>query len=147
MAEVSMAYSDTALTTLAKASVETDADDYEEFDTVENFPAEKAKEVVEVETLRGKRFKHLKWHRKTYRFIISTNELDLDHGEDDDTKLDFCRDFWEADYKYIYYHDGSTGGNYVEVDTEDDEFPISYMEDIYFMPEIAFNLFSVNKES
>lgn len=120
---------------------------YCEFYTTENFPNE-TKEVIGHTTLTGRSFKHVKWRRKLFNILIASNEINDKLLGDSVTKvLDFLLDFWRSDYKYIYYHDGSTGGNYIEIETESDIFPVEYAESIIYVPMLRFNLFAVLKES
>lgn len=139
--ELSLAYSDTALTTLTKASLEAAADGYATFNPAEFFTPKKIYEVVDNLSLRGKRFKHRKFGRYFYTIIISTNELDEVYGTES-TKLAFLRSFFDAEYKYLLKY-GDT--SYVEVDSEDDELITEYAEGILYVPEITLNLFDVEK--
>ncbi len=95
----------------------------------------KAVPNVEVEAgkcLNGRQFAHKKWAHKEFELIISADEL-ADSGA-----LSFIEAFWLANYKYIsFLLTDTTGEDYREVITDGGAMPLSYVDDIIDLPEIA----------
>ena len=118
-----------------------------EFETLQNFPPEIEKENSVIVTLTGKKIEHVKWKRKIYNAVIDSTELS-------GANIVFLQKFFEAEFKYIAFIDGTdwgsdietneTMGKYIQVLTEDKVFPIKYNENIIYLPEATFKLPAVN---
>lgn len=87
------------------------------------------------ELLNGRIFAHKLYSRKNIEVTISADELDEDNGS-----IEFLRNWWEANYKYISLATYGSYSNYREVITEGGLFPISYIDDIIDLPEITLVL-------
>ena len=90
-----------------------------------------------VTTLTGRIVPRVLHRRETVELTISPIVLDtLQYGST--TILEFLKDFWDADYKYLFLYNGYYVDNFIPVMTESEKFPVSYIEDISFLPEVNF---------
>lgn len=92
--------------------------------------------------LNGRNFCHHLFNYKIYNFVISADELvnDSFYSITYNTKLNFLQEFWKAKYKYLFVLPAAAGNYYIRVQTEGGDFPISYVEDIEYFPEITLKL-------
>ncbi|GAB1372750.1 hypothetical protein MASR1M45_28130 [Candidatus Kapaibacterium sp.] len=88
--------------------------------------------------LNGRKFNHILYCHKDIEVIISSDEIY--HSE----ILDFLQNFWIGRFKYIAIQKDSIWGNYEQVMTETGRFPITYIDEIRDLPEVALNLSYVN---
>lgn len=113
------------------------------FDPVECFPPLPIQEKTVGVTLNGIRYSHTLYQHLRFDFIIGADELSSGTALMGDAK-EFVRKFFLAQHKYISY---PTGADYLEVVSEQKEMPVSYMENLIYLPEIAFSLFTRNPVS
>lgn len=135
MKEIALRYSDERLTSL----------DYDENSTNQKlFETVKCTDLLVNKTeesgilLNGRKFNHILYCHRDIEVIISADEIY--HSE----ILDFLQSFWIGRFKYIVIQKDSIWGNYVQVMTETGRFPISYVDEIRDLPEVALNLSYVN---
>lgn len=138
MLEILFRHSDTKLTNLAYDS---GATGQMAFRTVRRPDA-----ILDITVDGGAMLNGRKWENRLYShkeigdIVISADELDS-------TAFTFFESFWKAKYKYIGLWATSTWGNYIEVLTGGGLFPLSYVEDIRDLKEIALKLKYANPES
>ena len=135
MKEIALRHS---ISKLSNLTFEENASDQLTFETVKcNDPILNITEESGI-LLNGRKFNHILYSHRDIEVIISADEIY--HSE----ILDFLQNFWIGRFKYIAIQKDSIWGNYVQVMTETGRFPISYIDEIRDLPEVALNLSYVN---
>lgn len=81
-------------------------------------------------TLRGHLFEHPQYARRGWTITISADAID------DDTGFDFLTAFFLSNARQLSFN----GTDYVNVQIEPGELPLTFIENIRFLPEITFTL-------
>ena len=84
-------------------------------------------------TLGGRGYSHLLHTTKIHSPVISTNEITS-------AIATFLESFWDANFKFISLYTSGVWGNYIEVLTDSGDFPISFVDDLEDLPEVALTL-------
>lgn len=79
--------------------------------------------------LNGAGYAHILNSFEEMTVIISANEIDT-------FALDLLKKIWVAPFKYI----SIDGGNYKEILLAGGAFPLTYIEEVKYLPEITFNI-------
>lgn len=86
--------------------------------------------------LNGRQYENINYANKEYEITITADELDA-------SDIAFFEAFWMSPNKYIsYLSSGYTWTNYIKVVTDSGRLPISNPEDLEFLYELAFKLYS-----
>lgn len=90
--------------------------------------------------LNGRKFSSTLYAHREFQIIISADEVD-------DTVLTFLQNFWLGRFKYISHYNETTEawGDYIQVQTGGGVFPVEYIDEIYHLPEVSFDLSYVVK--
>jgi hypothetical protein len=88
--------------------------------------------------LNGRGYSHLLSKYKRHQITIGADEAEYY------TVIPFLEAFWNAPRKYISRWNGNSWDSYIEVMADGQEFPLTEMNDDYYLPEITFNLIEVN---
>ena len=90
--------------------------------------------------LNGKSFTHTLYKKRKNEVIISSNELT-------DEAITFLETIWTAMYVYVSYtQDGITWSKYVEITLPDGDFPISYIDELEYLPEVTLSFTNTGRE-
>lgn len=135
MKEIALRYSDERLTSLV---FDENSTNQKLFETVKCTDLLVNKTEESGILLNGRKFNHILYCHKDIEVIISANEIYYSEI------LDFLQSFWIGRFKYIAIQKDSIWGSYVQVMTESGKFPLSYIDDIRDLPEVALNLSYVN---
>ena len=134
MKEIALRYS---VSKLSNLTFEENASDQMTFETVKcTDPVLNTTEESGI-LLNGRKFNNILYKHKDIEVVISSDEIESD-------TLAFLQSFWTARFKYISIYKDSIWGSYVQVMTETGRFPISYIDEIRDLPEVALNLSYVN---
>jgi hypothetical protein len=82
--------------------------------------------------LNGRKFNHLLYKHKDFEVIISADELDAD-------KLEFLQGLWGAMFIYASLYKNANWGDYVQIMTDGGKFPLTYIDELEYLPEVPFN--------
>ena len=82
--------------------------------------------------LSGKSYNHTLYKKRKNEVIISSNELT-------EAVITFLEEIWTAMYVYVSYYNGAAWSDYVEITLPGGDFPISYIEDLEYLPEITLS--------
>lgn len=151
MAQIALLYHDSELTDLDYSDTPADGEQ-ELFTTIKNRRSLPSTTVVDGITNAGRQYSHVKYSHRSYDVVISSNEivdsvlaLKARATVPSDTILDFLEDFWNATYKYVC-NPANAGSHYERVITEGGDFPIEYVDDLIYFPEVTFKLKKASKE-
>lgn len=89
--------------------------------------------------LNGKSFTHTLYKKRKNEVVISSNELT-------DAAITFLETIWTAMYVYVSYNNGATWSNYVEITLGDGDFPISYIDELEYLPEVTLSFTNTGVE-
>lgn len=129
-------------TKLASLTFDVDAENQVIFHPVDLQPPVPVRATVSGTTLKNRSFKHVLARKLKFRVVISSDELS-DMPELISENLQFLLNFWNSNYKYISYKNEDAYTDYIEVMWDTDEFPISYIENLIYLPEAAIELISL----
>lgn len=113
------------------------SDEQLKFATISCQPANVSTTEIQGTLLNGRNYSHLLYTHKEYKVTISANELTPE-------KIEFLLLFWLSPFKYISINNGGTWQKYIQVRTEGGAFPIEYIDDCKYLPEINFNFITAN---
>lgn len=82
--------------------------------------------------LNRRRFTHILGKIRENTVIISANEID-------DSIIEFFELFYGANYKYVAYCNNGEWSNFKEIDLNDTQFPLSYIDDSEYLPELTIS--------
>lgn len=97
------------------------------------FVSKLSTDSISVTSLRGNYIEHPTYKRRIWNIAISADELR------NTASLDFLEAFWAANVKYLGVSNGVTT-EYKQVVHKSGDFPITYIDGIRAMPEVAFQL-------
>lgn len=84
--------------------------------------------------LNGRKYSNLKWVNIEQELVISSDEID-------NNILEFLQNFWTSRFKYISLLEGfGVWSNYIRVVTEGGPFPLTNINDLKELPEVALKL-------
>lgn len=83
--------------------------------------------------LNGRKYNHILHLHYNIDLTISANEIT-------DIEFEFLKNFWTAKYKYISLLQEGVFSGYKRVFTEGGKLPITYIEEINYLKEVAFSL-------
>lgn len=136
---IALLYSSTALTSL---TFDAEADDQTIFHPVDLPPPIPLRRSVGGETLRSRIYQHTMSYKLKFSMAISADEL-ADMPEIQSANVVFLRNFWMANFKYLAYKNEGTYTDYIEVAWQVDEFPVTYLEGLIYLPEVPLELITV----
>jgi hypothetical protein len=118
---------------------------YQAFEAAELYPPKILKNRAAYgPTKRGYKGEHILTLHKEQEVALSSNTLNP-------TKIAFLKAFWSAPYKYMSLvktsYTSPVWNDYEEVYEDGEEFPISYLEDDLYLPEVKMKLVKVNPEA
>jgi len=133
---IALAYSDTVQSDLDYATLNAavGVSQYKLFTTVENFRPVINSNVQAGGFLNGELYEHVRYSRKIYSGVITSNELDS-------TAITFLENFWQAKYRYFLRDTAGvfTGSDYIEILTNGGDFPLAYLDGIEQLPELSYS--------
>lgn len=135
MKEIALRYGDESLTSLV---FDENSTNQKLFETVKCTDLLLNKTEESGILLNGRKFNHILYCHRDIEVIISADEI-YHSGI-----LDFLQSFWIGRFKYIAIQKDSIWGNYEQVITETGRFPVTYIDEIRDLPEVALNLSCVN---
>lgn len=136
---IALLYSSTALTSL---TFDEEADDQVIFHPVDLPPPVPIRRSVAGETLRSRVYQHTLAYKLKFSMAISADEL-ADMPEIQSANVVFLRNFWMAKFKYLAYKNEGTYTDYIEVAWQADEFPVTYLDGLIYLPEVPLELITV----
>jgi hypothetical protein len=128
---------------LAKGSI---TGNQEFFETLGYTPPTLTKLTQRTETLKGRKLVHTKFKFRSWNIQISANELSpippgIGEPSSHFNKFNFLISFWDADYRYLAILSNlTTYPNYLEVEPDQDDFPLELLDNQLLLPEINFTL-------
>ncbi len=135
MEQIALAYSDTIFTGL---EFDEDLATQKLFETIKLTEPTITTTRVQGTLLNGRVYDHKLYTRKFIEVTISSNEINT-------SILSFLQTFWDSNFKYIaLFNDDPM--YYVQVYTDGGDFPVEYVEDIKYLPEISLKLYYVEVE-
>lgn len=89
--------------------------------------------------LNGTKFSNIYYKHKEFDLVFSSDTVD-------DEGISFLENWFSSNFKYMALPVGDSYTNYFEVITNGGRIPISYLENLEFLPEFSFTIFKKEKE-
>jgi hypothetical protein len=129
MKRIALRYTEENLSSMTFDSVATNQKTYETIRMTAPIPVVVRENGI---LLNGRQYSHHLYSHNEIEITISTDELST-------SDIDFLINFYKSNYQYISINN-ITFGNYIKVITEAGKFPLEYLNDIKYLPEIKFKL-------